>query len=289
MGAIHGSSGASTGSEIRGPCPWPIAAMRTSRPPGAPARIVVHLERPPKARLAVLVQACIDVFPPLGHSRTARTMLLTHSSDHRDGVLIIEDDDFVRGELEQLVGGRDDFRVDASVGSVENARRVLAQTRARFVILDPGQPDGDALEVIPQARDRGLEVLVLTVRDGVEEVVRALRLGAGGYLRKSEAGRNVVDALVALRAGHSPMSPSIARALWSELGPRPTAPDFGASVLTTQEREVLESLRDGSTYAEVGVSLNISINTVRAHVRNIYRKLEVSSRHAALARVPARD
>jgi DNA-binding NarL/FixJ family response regulator len=204
-------------------------------------------------------------------------------------VLVIEDDPVVRrGVVEQLrASGRFDLAGEAA--DVRTARRLLEATDAKVAIVDLELKDGSALPLIPRAVDRGTAVLVLTIWDDDERVYRALGAGAGGYLLKSDsaAGR-VAESLATLIEGGAPISPIIARRLLEDFRGRAptaekTAPTPDVTSLTDREREIVELFAKGATYDEVASLLSISVNTVRFHVRGIYRKLHVCSKAEAVS------
>lgn len=209
-------------------------------------------------------------------------------------VLLLEDDVPVRRAIAERIesGGR--FLVTESLGTLAEARSAFENTVAQLAVFDLRLPDGDATSIIPLARRGNVDVLVLTVSDLASDVLGALAAGAGGYVLKAEALNAVPEALLALHAGLAPMSPSIARALSSVAGGanRPstlrqqlTAVQLDAMDLTPRETGVMEALAQGLTYVEISRRLDISLNTVRAHIRNIYRKLEAKSRHEALGKL----
>lgn len=205
-----------------------------------------------------------------------------------DRVLVIEDDPVVRkGVVDQLAAsGR--FTLAGEASDVRTARRLLQGTAAKVAIVDLELSDGSALPLIPDAVERGTAVLVLTIWDDDERVYRALTAGAGGYLLKSDsaAGR-VAESLATLIEGGAPISPTIARRLLEDLRGRAPAPEKtptpDVTSLTDREREIIELFAKGATYDEVASLLSISVNTVRFHVRGIYRKLHVCSKAEAVS------
>jgi DNA-binding NarL/FixJ family response regulator len=203
-----------------------------------------------------------------------------------DAVIVLEDDPVVRrGIVEQLERSAR-FSVVAQSPDVAGARHGIENGAAVAGVFDLELRDGSSLPLIPLAVERGMNVLVLTVWDD-ERVYQALEAGAGGYLLKSDASAGrVAEALTVLLEGGAPISPMIARRLLEDLRLRspkkagPPTPDI--SRLTEREREIIELFAKGATYEEVGSLLAVSINTVRHHVRNMYRKLHVCSKAEAV-------
>jgi DNA-binding NarL/FixJ family response regulator len=126
------------------------------------------------------------------------------------------------------------------------------------------------------------------VFDDDDKVYQALSAGASGYLLKSDAAARVGEALGVLKEGGAPISPMIARRLLddfrSRAAPRPAAsePAPAEAELTPREREIIELFAKGATYEDVARILSMSVNTVRHHVRGMYKKLHVCSKAEAV-------
>lgn len=207
-----------------------------------------------------------------------------------DTVLVLEDDPLVRRGVVQQIAASERFEIVGEVADVVSARKAIEEKKAALGIFDLELRDGSSLPLIPLAVELGMSVLVLTIWDDDERVYRALAAGAGGYLLKGDASAGrVVEALAALMDGGAPISPTIARRLLDDLRlrtppkPKPEAaqvPDV--SSLTDREREIIELFAKGATYEEVASLLSLSVNTVRHHVRSMYRKLHVCSKTEAV-------
>lgn len=203
-------------------------------------------------------------------------------------VFIVEDDRPMRERLSAIVSGDAELALLGSAGSLAEARDLLQDERPRVVLVDLGLPDGDGTELIRElaARDQPPEIMVITVFGDERHVVRAVQAGAAGYLLKDSVGASVVDAIVDVVAGRSPISPAIARHILRHF--RTSLVD-GAdgehdeqTDLTERQREVLRLVARGYTNEEIAELLEISYHTVTAHVKNIYRKLSVGSRSQAV-------
>lgn len=153
-------------------------------------------------------------------------------------------------------------------------------------VFDLELRDGSALPLIPIAVARGMSVLVLTIWDDDVRVYQALAAGAGGYLLKGDASAGrVAEAIGVLVDGGAPISPTIARRLLDDFrlrAPKAPAPTPDVALLTDREREIIELFAKGATYDEVASLLTLSVNTVRHHVRSMYRKLHVCSKTEAV-------
>lgn len=212
-----------------------------------------------------------------------------------EAVAVIEDDPFVRKGIVAQIRSDPAFEVVAEASDVAAARAAIESGKATIGVFDLQLTDGTTMALIPLAVERGMAVLVLTVWDDDDSVYQALAAGAGGYILKGDASAGrVSEALKVLKEGGAPISPMIARRLLDDLRLRPPraaaapAPAAEASVgadlssLTEREREIIELFAKGSTYDEVAAMLAMSVNTVRHHVRSMYRKLHVCSKAEAV-------
>jgi DNA-binding NarL/FixJ family response regulator len=206
-------------------------------------------------------------------------------------VVIVDDHALFRRGLDRVLSDEPDIEV---VG--EAADGVDAVTRARelapdIVIMDVRMPRASGIEaartiraVLPETK-----VIMLTVSDLEEDLYDAVRAGVNGYLLKEVAIEEVADAVRAVAAGHSLVSPSMASKLFSEfnaLAQRAEERHRALSPrLTARELEVLRFVAKGLSNREIGVELYIAENTVKNHVRNILEKLQLPSHLEALVYV----
>jgi DNA-binding NarL/FixJ family response regulator len=155
-----------------------------------------------------------------------------------------------------------------------------------LLIIDLGLPDGDGLDVIAAAHRRypDLDIMVFSVFGDEDRVVRAIRNGASGYLLKDQPGPEIVEAIRELVAGRAPISPGIARHLIHGLqhAPVPESASEDGPELTAREREILTLVAKGFSYKECARLLELSVHTVAAYVKRVYRKLAVGSRGEAV-------
>jgi DNA-binding NarL/FixJ family response regulator len=125
---------------------------------------------------------------------------------------------------------------------------------------------------------------MLTVYEDDEKIFESLKAGASGYLLKKTPPAKLLEAILDLRNGGSPMSSSIARKV-VQVFQAMTPSSQATENLTTREHEILSYLAKGYRYKEIADALFISVETVRTHLRNIYEKLHVRSRSEAVLRV----
>lgn len=151
-----------------------------------------------------------------------------------------------------------------------------------IALIDLGLPDGSGIELIEVLRraERPPLCVVATVFDDDGHLFPALRAGAEGYLLKDQPAEAVAQALTGIAEGRPPLSPSIARRLLSHFRPSPQA-QTEAVALTTRETEVLQAIAKGYTVQQVAGLLSLSPHTVAGYLKEVYRKLAVSSRAEA--------
>lgn len=118
---------------------------------------------------------------------------------------------------------------------------------------------------------------MVTIYEDHEKIFSALKAGAAGYLLKTTPFPKLRDAILDIHSGGAPMEPIIARKV-IEYFNRPTKSKEEKSELTSKENEIVNYLVDGFTYKKIAETLNNSIETIRHHVKNIYKKLHINSR-----------
>lgn len=166
-------------------------------------------------------------------------------------------------------------------GSLAEARAWLALHPAPDIaLIDLGLPDGSGVELIAELNRRAPQTLcvVASIFDDNEHLFPALRAGAQGYLLKDQPLTQIVELLKGIAAGSPPLSPAIARKLLGHFQPTPQ-PEL--EQLTERETEVLRYIAKGMTLPETARILGISAHTISGYVKNIYRKLNISSRAEA--------
>ncbi|MDP2805694.1 MAG: response regulator transcription factor [Gallionellaceae bacterium] len=172
------------------------------------------------------------------------------------------------------------------VVDVASALKIINQFQFDLVLVDLALPDGNGTTVVQALFERLPQcmIVVATLFDDDDHIFPALRAGAQGYLLKDQPPEQLVKQLKGITEGHPPLSPSVARRLLDhfrvaqEVTRIETAED---TLLTPREREVLAQLTRGISIANIGAVMNISRHTVGDHVKNIYRKLNISSRAEA--------
>ena len=208
-------------------------------------------------------------------------------------ILIVEDAPVFRARFAGIVETCADFQLLAAVGSCAEARDCLARAKPDVLLCDLGLPDGDGADIVREACRAypDLDAMVITVFGDEAHVLRSLEAGATGYLLKDSMPENFVATTKMLHEGGSPINPIIARRLLKRFGglaresPRGTdvqADPTTPPLLSEREGEVLQLVAKGYNVAEIGGLLKISPHTVSSHIKNIYRKLKVSTRGEAV-------
>jgi len=207
-------------------------------------------------------------------------------------VAIIEDDAGTADGLQQMIDGEADLRCSGIHRSVGDAVAALPTEQPEVVIVDVNLPDGTGVDCVrrlaPVMPDT--EFVMLTVYQDADILFEALAAGAHGYLIKPVRAGELLEAIRDVVAGGAPLSNVVARRIVRSFE-RPAPPPLRhepvpdqMGELTQRERDVLELLSTGLLYKEIAVELGVSLNTVMTHMRRIYKKLHVTSRHYAVER-----
>ena len=197
---------------------------------------------------------------------------------------IIEDDPEVRQLLLQYLGRQEEFACVIVAESAEAFLRELAVALPpQLILLDLGLPGMSGLELLPLLRTRlpGTEIVIQTAFEDPDRIYQALCGGASGYVLKNTQLPQIKAALLEVMRGGAFFSRSVARRVLQHFKPGPTAQP---TLLSEREHTVLQGIVDGLADKQIAARLTLAVPTVRTHVRNIYRKLQVNSRGELLSR-----
>lgn len=192
-------------------------------------------------------------------------------------ISIIEDEALIRNSLVGLIATQKDFTLVNECSSVEAFLEVPRTEAAHVLLLDIGLKGGmSGLHGIRPIKKRfpKMEIIMLTTFDDSERVFQALCAGATAYLTKRTPFKKIVEAIYTVHRGGSYMSPSIARKIVEHFSPKKTVD----VVLTPRQQQIAEGIIEGLSYKLIAEKLLIKTETVRDHIKSIYRKLNIHSK-----------
>ena len=203
-------------------------------------------------------------------------------------VWIVEDHDILRKNLKRLCAPARELNCTGTFANAESMIAALRKTPApeqpQVLLMDVGLPGrsglevlGDVIQLAPDCR-----VVILTVFEDEKKISAAISAGASGYLLKTARPEQIVEAIHEAARGGSPMSPLIAASVVQLLAKltKPTKPVS----LTPREHEMLTLIVEGLSAKKMADRLDVSIHTIDTHTRHLFKKLDVRSRAAAVAR-----
>jgi DNA-binding NarL/FixJ family response regulator len=199
-------------------------------------------------------------------------------------VAIVEDDDRVRTSLARVVARAEGLRCASQHSDAEDALASLPTLKPDVILMDIKLPRMSGVECVARLKPLlpSTQFIMLTVYQDTDLIFRALAAGATGYLLKRTRGPQLATAIRDVHQGGSPMSNGIARKVVEFFRREPPPPSPGEP-LTAREQEVLGLLARGFLYREIAAELGIGYDTVHAHVRKVYEKLQVHTRTQAAA------
>lgn len=201
-------------------------------------------------------------------------------------VVVVEDDEEIRDLVRRILSDDPTIQFVRSFPTGDAFLQAFAPDSVDVVIMDINMPGTGGIECVAQAKPKAprVQYIMSTVFENPNYIFQALCAGATGYLLKSLSAQELVPAIHGVMEGGSPMSPAIARMVVSSFQGQ-TRASISDHQLTAKEREIVDGLAAGLMYKEIADKGRISIGTVRVHIRNIYEKLQVSSRHEAVRKV----
>jgi len=200
-------------------------------------------------------------------------------------VAIVEDDRATREGLAMLISGTPGYACLGAFRSVEDALRSIGDDVPDVLLLDiqlPGMSGSEGVKAF-HAKFPQLEIIMLTVLAEQEKVFESICNGACGYLLKETPPVRLLESIREAHDGGAPMSPEIARRV-VKLFQQTCPPEKFDQQLTAQEARLLKLLAQGYSYRRAASQFNISVNTVRDHIRSIYEKLHVHSKSEAVSK-----
>ncbi len=208
-------------------------------------------------------------------------------------LLIVEDDLSLQARLKESLADNPAFGDMRICDNLREAKQLLHQFRPEVVLLDVGLPDGNGLELLVERHDLNYhaKMLILSGLSDEQTIVKAIQLGAEGYLLKQDSKANIEQALTSIMQGIPPLSPSVAQCIMQHMRteqPTPSQSNYPGSdtglppVLPPRQQMTLSLLARGMTYREIAGHMDITFNTVSTYAQEIYNKLAARSRSEAV-------
>ncbi len=200
-------------------------------------------------------------------------------------VAIVEDDDTIRNGIQGYLKSQSNFICEIAEDSVEKfLKKISDELLPDVVLMDIGLPGMSGINGIKILKERYPEVniIMLTVFSDSNRIFNSLCAGASGYLLKNTPLSEIKTSIEMLYNGGSPMSPEIARKVIEYFNPKDL--QKYESPLTPKENEIVIGLVDGLSYKMIADKMKISVETVRFHIKNIYKKLHVNSKGEVISK-----
>jgi DNA-binding NarL/FixJ family response regulator len=197
-------------------------------------------------------------------------------------VCIVEDNTDMRQSVAQVLNSAPGMQCVSTYANAETAVNDLPARKPDVALVDINLPGMNGIECVSRLKTKlpQLQVLMLTRYEQSDMIFDSIRAGASGYLLKRTSAMELVQAVEQVHSGGAPMTMQIARKVINYFR-QIQKPSSDVEKLTPREQEVLALLANGSLYKQIASDLQISINTLRAHIRTIYDKLHVHSRTEA--------
>jgi DNA-binding NarL/FixJ family response regulator len=201
-------------------------------------------------------------------------------------ICIIEDIPEIQKGLQDIIESDARFLLLQCFDNAEEAIAVLPDLQPNVVITDINLPKKSGIDCIQQVKAKltQTQFIMFTIYEDNDQVFEALKAGATGYILKNTPPDKIVEALLELHEGGSPMSPKIARKVLTTFNTHKNITD----ILSNREQEVLELLSKGHLYKEIADKLNITLSTVKRHLNHIYQKLQVQNKTEAINKMLGR-
>jgi NarL family two-component system response regulator LiaR len=204
-------------------------------------------------------------------------------SDYKKRICIVEDKEDLREGMNMMLQLSQHYELVGSYANAEAALKEIPQVRPDAVLMDINLPGASGIECVAALKNAFPEILFMmcTAYEDNDKIFDSLKSGASGYILKTEGPKIIIEALDDLFAGGSPMSSNIARKVVASFT-NMYKKNAVVETLSDREKMVLDQLAKGLIGKEVADVLNISWGTVRKHVQNIYKKLQVNTRVEAV-------
>ena len=207
-----------------------------------------------------------------------------HSVVEKIKISIVEDNLVIRNNVSKFISFHEEFEVALVCENATvflNSLIINPNNQTHILLLDIGLPGISGLDAIPLILEKNpdINIVMLTTYEEEDVILKALCSGACSYISKKASLEEIVDALRIVGNGGSYMSPSIAREIVNHLmGGRVSK----ATILSDRQKEILQKLADGKSYQTIASELFVSVETVRSHVKKMYKILHVNNKTEAI-------
>lgn len=207
--------------------------------------------------------------------------LIIFVSMNRIPIAIIEDEPIIRKSLDSFLGKNKQLELVVVCNKVEAFLGAIAEQSTcspQILLLDIQLPGMSGIEGIPIIKEAlpDIDIIILTTFEDTERIFAALAAGACSYLSKRTPLPRIQETIMTVHRGGSYMSPSVARKIANHFIPKQQVRND--TQLTARQQEIVNGIVDGLSYKMVANRLDISIDTVRTHIKHIYRALNINSK-----------
>lgn len=201
-------------------------------------------------------------------------------------VVIFEDNRSLREGLAAMIGGTTGFECTGAYPNCNHLLKNIEQAKPDVVLMDIEMPGINGIEAVTMIKQEypEMKILMETIFDDDEKIFNSICAGAEGYILKHTPPAEIIESIIEIYEGGSPMTPSIANRVLKMVKNKPVFNEAESFNLSSREREILLCLVKGMSYKMVADACFISIETVNVHIKNIYRKLQVHSKSEAVAK-----
>lgn len=201
-----------------------------------------------------------------------------------NSIVLYEDNPQLSDSIQSMLKLNNRIELKGAFENPKGIRDHLKQFSPALLIMDIDMPGMNGIEAVTEVRkiNKDIPILMLTVFDDNQHVFDAICAGASGYLLKKHISTKLFSAIDEALEGGAPMSPSIARMVLASMQQKTIVEN--PYELTPKEKEVLTSLSKGNSYKMIAAEHEISLDTVRSHIRKIYEKLHVHSQTEAVSK-----
>ncbi len=198
-------------------------------------------------------------------------------------IAIVEDNADIGEELAEIIGEAPDYSCLAICRNLRTALLRIPSLRPDVIIMDINLPDGSGIEATAKLKRLipSTQILMFTIYEDHDQILKSLEAGASGYLLKRTAPEALVRAVHEIKSGGVPMTPEVARKVIQTFRRKPGSLET-SQILTSREEEILRLLSQGMLSKEIARTLEISVDTVSTHLKHIYSKLHVRTRTEAV-------